>query len=103
MCPVSILVQSTTVDAMFSGDGPSHSTPSTYKQQRRQTVNKNINKNPIGSCLSLPCLPVWHKLGYDELYLPRLLDWLKSQQLAPPEEDRTLTHLVMANIAMHHG
>lgn len=29
MCPDSILVQSTTVDAMFSGEGPSHKTPST--------------------------------------------------------------------------
>lgn len=29
ICPVSILVQSTTVDAMFSGEAPSHSTPST--------------------------------------------------------------------------
>lgn len=29
ICPVSILVQSTTVDAMFSGEAPSHNTPST--------------------------------------------------------------------------
>lgn len=29
ICPVSILVQSTTVDAIFSGEGPSHNTPST--------------------------------------------------------------------------
>lgn len=31
MFPLSILVQSTTVEAMFSGEGPSHRTASTWR------------------------------------------------------------------------
>lgn len=100
MWPVSILVQSTTVEAMFSGEGPSQSTPSTYPNYTHFLTLKEKKKHQstvifsnIEMLLS-PCHQVWHKLDCGELCRPRLLGWLRLQRWAPPVRTKLLFAVV---------
>lgn len=114
--PLSILVQSTTVEAIFSGDGPSHSTPSTCriyandilfpKWVIHMNLQKTKQKTPLylvtKFCINLVmmgsiCLSGWISRGHcngtnlvkQESMVCTVQDYYKVKQ---PHENKMTTH-----------